>query len=438
MNRFNKIFNKVAKVQIFLYLIVVFLTSCPSAIAAPVAATVPAASSASVHTNVAPAAGSASVARSVGGNLTSIGNDIHILKGQINTLNSNINAVNNAAKPVIAAGNTIAAKVNSYPDRVTAFRQKYGVPLNNPSLDDEWAGLQRYLLRKGGMSPRQADIMAAKMAKTPVMEHLKQPFRPTSIATAVGITAGLNMLKQVRSGEKANLVDAMSFIKDKTYWSGMMASGVCYALSSYVAAAVLPPGVGVVAALVPTFAGMLGSAFGWEIGTANGKPIGEVLKNLDFAQMVGQAAGSSLGIILGGQLSMVMFASLGTIAGPLGAIAGALILGPVGAKIAGFVRDFIFGDKEALQKAGAEVKTLVKKTTKIVGALEDHGYLPAAEAIANLPSTPGTSDLKTKYSQLYTGFLDAHNGNRPMEALDLLRELRATKKLLDAKIAASQ
>ena len=79
-----------------------------------------------------------------------------------------MNALNAAAKPLIQTGKTVAGQVNSFPDKVTTFRKQYGIPVNNPSLDDEWLGFQKYLLRKGGMSPGQADIMAAKMAKTPV------------------------------------------------------------------------------------------------------------------------------------------------------------------------------------------------------------------------------------------------------------------------------
>jgi len=441
MDRLKRSFKSIAWLQIVLYILAVTLASFPAPVMAATPVAAPSVVSPSVATPVVAAPVSASVVSGATGSaiasdLSSIQHEITVLKGQIGTLNTNINSVNAAAKPLIQTGKTISGQVNSFPDKVTTFRQKYGIPVNNPSLDDEWAGIQKYLLRKAGMSPGQADIMAAKMAKTPVMEHLKQPFKPTSIATAVGITAGLNILKQVKNGEKLSLVDAMSFVKEKTFWGGMMASGIGYALSSYVAMSLLPPGVGVVAALVPTFAGMLGSALGWEIGSADGKPIGDVFKDLDFAQMVGQAAGSSLGVVLGGQLAMVMFAGLGTIAGPLGAIAGALILGPVGARIAGFVRDFIMGDTEALKKAGAEVSTLLKTTDKVIGTLEDHGYIPPVAAIADLPSSPGTSELKGKYSELYTEFLKAHNENRSLESLIILKDLREVKDALDAKVTS--
>lgn len=426
MDRLRCSFHSVAKAQIIIYLLCITLASFPS----PLMAVTPVVSAVS--------SSSAASSSSIGADLSIIQNKITILKGQINTLNGNMSSVSAAAKPLIQTGNTIAGQVNAFPDKVTSFRQTYGIPVNNPSLDDEWAGIQRFMLRKAGMSPAQADVMAAKMAKTPVMEHLKQPFRPWSIATAVGITAGLNILNQIKSGEKPNLVEAVAFVKDKTFWGGMVASGIGYALSSYVAAALLPPGVGVVAALVPTFAGMLGSAFGWEVGSADGKPIGEVFKEFDFAQMIGQALGSSLGIVLGGQLSMVMFASLGTLAGPLGAIAGALILGPVGAKVAGFIRDFIMGDKEGLEKAGTEVSSLLAKTDQVIGTLEEHGYIPPVEAVEGLllPSSPEATELKSRYSELYTGFIKAHNENRPLESLLILKELRDVKAALDARVTS--
>ena len=184
MDRLKRSFKSIAWLQIVLYILVVTLASFPAPVlaAAPVAAPVAATP---VAAPVASSISAGATGSAIASDLSSIQHEITVLKGQMGILNTNINSVNAAAKPLVQTGKTISGQVNAFPDKVTTFRQKYGIPVNNPSLDDEWAGIQKYLLRKAGMSPGQADVMAAKMAKTPVMEHLKQPFRPTSIATAV-------------------------------------------------------------------------------------------------------------------------------------------------------------------------------------------------------------------------------------------------------------
>ncbi len=361
--------------------------------------------------------------------------EIDKLHGQVGKLTSGMKNVEAAAKPLVDTGKAISGKVQSFPDRVTAFRQKYGIPLKNPTIDEEWLGIQRYMLEKGGMSPRQAQIMSAKMAKTPIVEHLKQPFRPTSIAMAVGINAGMNILQQVKSGQAVDLGSAMSFVTDQKFWGGMVGSGVAYGVASYVASALLPPGVGVIAALLPTFAGMFASTIGWELGASEGKSFNDVLKNIDWASTIGQAAGSSLGIILGGQLALVMFAGLGTIAGPLGAIAGALILGPLGAKIASFFRDFLMGDKEGLKKAEKEMNKFLQKTDKVVDKLTQAGYIPTDPEVAQAAETDAkASELKARYSDLYEQFVQAHKENRAVEAVAILKELRTTKEAFNSRL----
>jgi len=375
-----------------------------------------------------------------GASLGQLAVEIDTLKSQVGVLQGNMAKVEAAAKPLVKTGTTLVEKVNSFPDRVTAFRQKYGIPLQNPTIDEEWQGIQRYMLEKGGMSPAQAKTMAAKMASTPIIEHLKQPFRPSSIAMAVGINAGLNLLHQMRDGEGLDVGKALSFVGEKTFWGGMVGSGVAYGVASYVASALLPPGVGMVAALVPTFAGMFASALGWEAGSglAGGMSLGEALKNVSLPEMLGQAAGSSLGIILGGQLAMVMFAGLGTVAGPLGAIAGALVLGPLGAKLAGFIRDFVMGDKEGLQKAGQAMTAFLSKSKKAVDKLTEAGYLPtdpADPAVAGLVASDAkASDLKVRYDDLYARFVEAHRANRGVEAVAILKELRTTKTAFDERL----
>ena len=361
--------------------------------------------------------------------------EIDKLHHQVGKLTQGMKAVETAAKPLVQTGQTIHNKVQSFPDRVTAFRQKYGIPLKNPTIDQEWQGIQRYMLEKGGMSPRQAKIMSAKMASTPIIEHLKQPFRPTSIAMAVGINAGMNIIQQVKSGEAVDLSSAMSFVGDKNFWGGMVGSGVAYGVASYVASALLPPGVGMLAALVPTFAGMFASSIGWELGASDGKSFNDVLKNFDWVSSIGQAVGSSLGIILGGQLSIVMFAGLGTIAGPLGAIVGALVLGPLGAKIAGFLRDFVMGDKEGLKKAEKEMKKFLEKSDKVVDKLAQAGYIPTDPEVAAAAETDAkASELKSRYTELYEQFVQAHKENRAVEAVAILKELRTTKEAFNSRL----
>lgn len=358
-------------------------------------------------------------------NLANLQSEIDLLKSQVSTLTGNMAAVESAAAPLVQTGQGIVAKVGSFPTRVEAFRRQYGIPVKNPSVDEEWRGVQRYLLEKGGMSPKQAEVMAARMGETSVIEHLKQPFRPQSIAMAVGAVAAMNIYGQVMSGEGVDVGKAVAFVKEPTFWGGMIGSGVGYGLASFITASLLPPGMGVLAAMIPTFAGMCASIVGWDIGSAGGKPIGEVLKGIDLFDMVGRAAGSSLGIIMGGQLALVMFGGLGAMAGPLGAIAGAMILGGLGAKIMGFVRDFFKGDTEAIGNATAQVGAFLGTSAAVVKRLTDAGVLPPIEGDADADAK--ASELHSRYSELYLQFTAAQRRGDGAAAVRLLVELRQTR-----------
>jgi len=404
----------VALVQCCLFFLSTLIAAAPSVAAPPVA-------TGSTPTHLAPSNTAVTAA-----SLHNLQAEINLLKTQVRTVTGNVAAAEVAAKPVVQTGKGLVNAVSSFPNRVTAFRQKYGIP-KNPSIDQEWRGIQRYLLERGGMSPNQAKVMAAKMANTPIIEHLKRPFRPESIVMAVGVTAGMNILSQMSSGEGFDFGRAVSFLGDQNFWGGMLGSGVAYGLASFAVASVLPPGVGILAALIPTFAGMAASAIGWEIGAANGKSMKEVLSNISVAELLGQAAGSTVGIVMGGQLALVLGGALGAIAGPLGSIAGAMILGSLGAKLAGFIRDFIKGDKEAINKAKNEVNTFLDKTKKVVGHLEQAGILSTELPIGPLIDDLKAQEIKARYSNLYTSFVQAHRDNRGPEAIAILQELQTVK-----------
>lgn len=108
--------------------------------------------------------------------------------------------------------------------------------------------------------------------KKDVIEKLQQVERGSagSIANAgvkwamysVGITAGVNIINQVVSGEKVDFKRALSFVGQPSFWAGT-AGGFLGSLVLTNVASALIPGGGIFMKILP---GFLGAALGYEVG----------------------------------------------------------------------------------------------------------------------------------------------------------------------------
>jgi hypothetical protein len=337
-----------------------------------------------------------------------IGQEIHQLNSQVDSLVKNVSAVEQNWKPVAQSANKLVRTLESYPQEVQNFKARYQIP-QNPTLQQEVEGAGRFLREKLHVSPEQASRTSAAIKSSPIYEQLKAPFQPANIMMAVGATAGINVLAQLGSEGGVDLGKAMGFVGESSFWGGMVGSGVGYGLMAAVATSLFPGGAGLVGVLTPVFAGMTGSIFGFEVGSnlTKGESLSTILKGLSPATILGQAGGSTVGLLVGSQIGVMLGGTLGAVAGPLGAMAGAVLLGQVGAKVGEAVKALFQGDEQpmndALQGAAAVLAKLDKaqsalgKAESAIGQLIPPSLPAASIAVEGLPAR-----LKGEYNQTYT------------------------------------
>lgn len=106
---------------------------------------------------------------------------------------------------------------------------------------------------------------------------------------SVGITASVNIIKQVVSGEKVDFKKAMSFVGEPSFWAGTAGGFIGSMVVSRVAASLIPGG-GMFMAVLP---GFLGAALGYEAGASIfGGGSGDLLGTI--GQTVASAGGYAL------------------------------------------------------------------------------------------------------------------------------------------------
>lgn len=347
-----------------------------------------------------------------------LGKEIVTLEKQINTLFKDVKAVEAAAKPVVDSAGKVLDKVSAIPDRVDNFKTQYGIP-KDANLTEEAQGIGRYLRDRLGISPEQSAKVSNYLKGSPVFEQLKTPFQPANIMMAVGLTAGMNVLGQLQSGDGLDLGAAMGFVGDSSFWGGIVGSGVGYGIAASVATMLIPAGAGLFPVLAPIMAGLTGSLVGWEAGAGltQGKSLGESLANLSPTTVLGQAAGSTVGLLVGANMGAMLGGVLGGMAGPLGAMAGAMILGRFGAQI-GEAAKKLFTDGDA-----SEINAALERAGVMLGKVQDAGDAISDIQIPSLPSAAFsgaglTGKLRQEYDTTYEELRQALvDGDRARAAL---------------------
>ena len=84
-------------------------------------------------------------------------------------------------------------------------------------------------------------------------------------AISVGITASINIIRQVASGEGVDLGKALNFMAQPSFWGGTAGGFLGSMLASSLAASLMPPGVGIFLRVLP---GFLGAALGFDVGSS--------------------------------------------------------------------------------------------------------------------------------------------------------------------------
>lgn len=256
--------------------------------------------------------------------------------------------------------------------------------------------------RKLGLSDGEVRRLGRSLKSSPMVQELRMPFAPSNILFAVGATAGMGIASQLADAEQdVDLGRAVSFLGDGNFWAGLVGSGAGYSLATVVAMSLVPGGAGLLPVVLPLFAGMTGSIVGWELGSGALQDGGlrGALAGLSPARVLGQAAGTSAGLLLGANVGAMLGGTLGAMAGPVGAIAGALVLGNMGARLGESLRGLFTGDTATMDSAFRDVG----KTLDRFQALEDAvaGGVPASLPSANLTAEGFAGRLSDEYARSY-------------------------------------
>ena len=245
----------------------------------------------------------------------------------------------------------------------------------------------------------QGMALAKAASRSPAAAQFKAPFQPGNIAFAVGATAAFHIYHQMKDDQEGvDLGSALGFVTDKGFWGGMVGSGLGYAAAATLVGAMIPAAGGMLTVLAPLAIGMIGSTVGWQIGEAllSGEGLSGAFARLSPGQVVGQAGGSTLGLLLGANLGALLPGPAGAVLGAAGAVGGALLLGNIGSKLGGDVSDgVIAGDPDAivasLTEAERNLSTLRGSVdgdySALQRALESGDNLAAYQAIQRLQSS---------------------------------------------------
>jgi len=124
---------------------------------------------------------------------------------------------------------------------------------------------------------------------------------------SVGITASINVIKQVVGGEKVDFKKALSFMGDPSFWGGTAGGFLGSMVVSRLASAIIPGG-GIFMSVLP---GFLGAALGFEAGSGLfGGGSGDIMGTV--GQSIASAGGYALAAsLLGGGMFGPLLGALG-------------------------------------------------------------------------------------------------------------------------------
>ncbi len=225
-----------------------------------------------------------------------------------------------AAKAELAKVEAEIAKMKSDPAYAAEMNRKLAA--KNPAQAKLIAAIKKELA-KPNLSPSYKKALETRLQQ---LENTPGHSFTRSAAQIVGISIGTNLLfniyDQVRNGEKVDLAKAGAFLTNPSFWLGTAGVAVgayvgqelamvpmYYLLSTRLAA--VSPMLGLAMSIFPAFLG----------GAIGGQLLGGGLQNADWARLIAQTIGSTLGVAL----VMAMIPGAGMIMQLAGAMTGGFI-----------------------------------------------------------------------------------------------------------------
>ncbi len=165
-------------------------------------------------------------------------------------------------------------------------------------------------------------------------QTLKAAFSPKSMLLGAGLTVGMKIVQQVRSGEKVDIGAAVKYLGTGEYIGGYVGGGLGAAAGSAIGA-FMSGGIPVIGPVIGAFmpaafaliGGSLGAQMGNGIATGRRPSLKEAWSSIDKGDLAGRAIGSTVGMMIGSAL----LPGIGTF---IGGFVGNL----VGGKIVSWIR----------------------------------------------------------------------------------------------------
>ena len=231
---------------------------------------------------------------------------------------------------------------------------------------------------------------------------------------SVGITASVNLIKQVFSGEGIDIKKAFAFMVEPQFWGGTVGGFLGSTLLTTLAAGIMPPGVGIFFKILP---GFLGAALGFEFGSSlfGGQ--------MDLLGAIVQTLASAGGYTLA--LSMI---------GPgFPAILAAIAAGSLATMLLNKFRGGYASEAFELPP-----QPIVPKPSDAVVEAPDVEDVPAAVKGPGTPSSKSLAQLKADVSKYYQEYMNHLKARKLADAKIAYQNYSEAKKALEGAKTAEQ
>ena len=283
--------------------------------------------------------------------------------------------------------------------------------LKKPIPETEIAGLRKQYdaieTTKQGLQKKIAGIQESP-TRTVIKDAAKWALY------SVGITASVNLIKQVFSGEGIDIKKAFAFMVEPQFWGGTVGGFLGSTLLTTLAAGIMPPGVGIFFKILP---GFLGAALGFEFGSSlfGGQ--------MDLLGAIVQTLASAGGYTLA--LSMI---------GPgFPAILAAIAAGSLATML---LNKFRGGYASEAYELPPEPIT-AQPSDSVVEAPEVED-VPAAVKGPGTPSTKSLAELKSDVSRYYQEYMNHLKARKLADAKIAYQNYSDAQRALEGAKAAGQ
>jgi hypothetical protein len=230
---------------------------------------------------------------------------------------------------------------------------------------------------------------------------------------SVGITASVNIIKQVFSGEKLDIGAALGFMTEPSFWGGTVGGFLGSTLLTTLAGGILPPGAGMFFKILP---GFLGAALGFEMGS--GLFGGET----DLLGAIVQTLASAGGYTM----AMAMI-------GPgIPAIIASIVAGSAASWLLNKIRGGFQSEAYTLPP-----EPIVPKPSEAVVDVAQPEPAPAAVKGPEAPVTQSLAELQSKVSRSYQDYMNFLKLRKTADARQAYEDYVEAKKALESVKSAS-